>query len=54
MKTHLITSITLLLVIGVVGLICLFPILVLVTLCIISFALVYYLIYEFIKNDLNF
>jgi hypothetical protein len=54
MKTHLITSITLLLIIGGIGLIYLFPILGLVTLCIISFALAYYLIYQFIKNDFDF
>jgi hypothetical protein len=53
MKTHLITSITLLLVIGGMGLIYLFPILGLVALCIISFALVYYLIYQFINNDFD-
>ena len=53
MKTHLITSITLLLIIVCIGLIYLFPILGLVTLCIIPLALVYYLIYEFIENDFN-
>jgi len=54
MKTHLITSITLLLVIVCIGLTYLFPILGLVALCIITLALVYYLIYEFIENDFNF
>jgi hypothetical protein len=53
MKAHLITSITLLLVIGGMGLIYLFPILGLGTLCIISFAVTYYMIYQFIKNDFD-
>ena len=53
MSTHLITSIIIFLIIGYIGLIYLFPILGLVTLCIISLALVYYLIYQFIKNDFN-
>jgi len=51
MNIHLKTSITLLLIIVCIGLIYLFPILGLVTLCIIPLALVYYLIYEFVKND---
>jgi hypothetical protein len=53
MKTHLITSIIIFLIIAGIGLIYLFPILGLVTLCIISFALAYYLIYQFIENDFN-
>lgn len=53
MKTHLITSIIIILIIGCIGLIYLFPILGLVALCIIPLALVYYLIYEFIENDFN-
>ncbi len=51
MKTHLITSIIIILIIGCTGLIYLFPILGLVALCIISLALSYYLIYQFVKND---
>jgi hypothetical protein len=54
MSTHLKTSITLLLIIVCIGLIYLFPILGLVTSCIISIALVYYFIYQFIKNDFDF
>jgi hypothetical protein len=53
MSTHLITSITLLLIIGCIGLIYLFPILGLVALCTISFAVIYYMIYQFIENDFN-
>jgi hypothetical protein len=53
MNIHLKTSITLLLIIGCIGLIYLFPILGLVTLCIISFAVIYYMIYQFIENDFN-
>lgn len=51
MKTHLITSIALLLVIVCMGLIYLFPILRLVALCMIPLSLSYYLIYQFVKND---
>jgi len=53
MKTHLITSIIIILIIGCIGLIYLFPILGLGTLCIISFAVTYYMIYQFIKNDFD-
>jgi len=53
MNIHLKTSITLLLIIGGIGLIYLFPILGLVALCTISFAVIYYMIYQFIKNDFD-
>lgn len=54
MKIHLITSIIIILIIGCIGLIYLFPILGLVALCTISFAVIYYMIYQFIENDFNF
>jgi hypothetical protein len=53
MKAHLITSMIIFLIIGCIGLIYLFPILGLVTSCIISFAVTYYMIYQFIKNDFD-
>jgi hypothetical protein len=53
MSTHLITSMIIFLIIGCIGLIYLFPILGLVTICIVSLALAYFLIYQFIKNDFD-
>jgi hypothetical protein len=53
MITHLITSIIIILIIVGIGLIYLFPILGLVVLCTISFAVIYYMIYQFIGNDFD-
>ena len=53
MNIHLITSIIIFLIIVCIGLIYLFPILGLVALCTISFAVIYYMIYQFIENDFN-